>query len=137
MSHDEIVFIDAYFIASFLIVVTGMLDDMSELLAKPKALVQLIAALIMVWYGKCMIDKIYLPFLPVIDLGGWQKSDNYMDCWDYELWINLIDGLDGLSFWNFFDFIWNNGHFSRLSEKAFVAMLCCLLLGSTEGYLDP
>ena len=48
---------------------TGMLDDMFELPAKPKALIQLVAALIMVLYGKFMISKIYLPFLPVIDLG--------------------------------------------------------------------
>ena len=69
LNNAEIAFIDAYFIASFLIVVTGMLDDMFELPAKPKALVQLVAALIMVLYGNFMIDKIYLPFLPVIDLG--------------------------------------------------------------------
>ena len=69
LDYDEIAFIDAYFIASFLIVVTGMLDDMFELPAKPKALAQLVAALIMVFYGNFMIDKIYLPFLPVIDLG--------------------------------------------------------------------
>ena len=36
---------------------TGMLDDMFELPPKPKLLMQLIAAMIMVFYGEFVIDS--------------------------------------------------------------------------------
>lgn len=135
LSHDEVVFIDAYFIASFLIVVTGMLDDMFELPAKPKALVQLIAALIMVWYGNFMIDKIYLPFLPVIDLGWLGGIVTIIWIVGITNSINLIDGLDGLSSGISSISFGTMAVLAAYQGETFVAMMCCLLLGSTLGFL--
>ncbi len=135
LDQDEIAFIDAYFIASFLIVATGMLDDMFELPAKPKALVQLVAALIMVLYGNFMIDKIYLPFLPVIDLGWLGGVVTVIWIVGITNSINLIDGLDGLSSGISAISFGTMAILAAYQGEAFVAMMSCLLLGSTLGFL--
>ena len=135
IDQDEIAFIDAYFIASFLIVATGMLDDMFELPAKPKALVQLVAALIMVLYGNFMIDKIYLPFLPVIDLGWIGGIVTVIWIVGITNSINLIDGLDGLSSGISAISFGTMAILAAYQGEAFVVMMSCLLLGSTLGFL--
>lgn len=135
LDYDEIAFIDAYFIASFLIVVTGMLDDMFELPAKPKALVQLVAALIMVLYGNFMIDKIYLPFLPVIDLGWLGGIVTVIWIVGITNSINLIDGLDGLSSGISAISFGTMAILAAYQGELFVAVMSCLLLGSTLGFL--
>lgn len=135
LDQDEVVFIDAYFIASFLIVVTGMLDDMFELPAKPKALVQLVAALIMVLYGNFVIDKIYLPFLPVIDLGWIGGIVTIIWIVGITNSINLIDGLDGLSSGISSISFATMAFLAAYQGETFVAMMSCLLLGSTLGFL--
>ena len=135
IDQDEIAFIDAYFIASFLIVVTGMLDDMFELPAKPKALAQLVAALIMVFYGNFMIDKIYLPFLPVIDLGWFGGIITVIWIVGITNSINLIDGLDGLSSGISAISFGTMAILAGYQGELFVAMMACLLFGSTLGFL--
>ncbi len=135
VTQEAVSFLDAYFISSFIIVVTGILDDMFELPAKPKFLAQLIAALVMVLFGKLMITSIYLPFLPVIDL-GWLASVITV------LWIvgitnsiNLIDGLDGLSAGISAISFATMAILAGFQGETFVALMCCLLLGSTLGFL--
>lgn len=135
LDSSEIAFIDAYFIASFVIIVTGMLDDMFELPAKPKALAQLVAALIMVSYGHFMIDKIYLPFIPVIDLGWLGGLVTIVWIVGVTNSINLIDGLDGLSSGISAISFGTMAFLAAYQGEIFVAMMCCLLLGSTLGFL--
>lgn len=135
INEAELKFIEAYFISSFIIVGTGMLDDMYELPPYPKMMMQFIVAMIMVVYGEFVIDFVHLPFIPPIEL-GWMGGILTI------LWIigatnaiNLIDGLDGLaaglssiSFATMILLAVANGDW-------FVTVLCCLLLGSTLGFL--
>ncbi len=82
--------------AGFIIVITGMIDDINPLPAKYKFIGQLIAACIVVFYGKLLITDVtffgvnitfgYMSyFLTIFFILG------CINC------INLIDGLDGLS----------------------------------------
>ena len=95
--EDQTAFFDAYMISAVLIVITGMLDDMFELPAKAKFLIQLVAALIMVFYGNFLITNFNMPFIPVIELGWFGGVFTILWIIGITNSINLIDGLDGLS----------------------------------------
>lgn len=132
--EGQSVFFDAYLIASVLIVITGMLDDMFELPAKAKFSIQLIAALIMVFYGNFIITTINLPFL-IIDLGWFGGVITVLWIIGITNSINLIDGLDGLSSGCSAITFATMAVLAFYKGEIFVAMLCCLLLGSTLGFL--
>lgn len=87
----------AIIVGAFLIILTGVLDDMYEITAKAKMLGQLLAAGIVVVGGGLEISFINLPF-------GGELSFGYLSIPLTILWIvgitnaiNLIDGLDGLA----------------------------------------
>ena len=134
-SQEAVAFIDAYFIASFIIIVTGMLDDMFELPPKPKFMAQLVAALIMVFFGKLMISNIYLPFIPVIELGVLSSIITVIWIVGITNSINLIDGLDGLSAGISAISFATMAILAGFQGELFVALMCCVLLGSTLGFL--
>ena len=128
-------FFDAYMISTVIIIITGMLDDMFGLPAKWKLIMQLIVALIMVYYGEFMIREIHLPYLPIIDFG-------YLGTLITIAWIigitnsiNLIDGLDGLSSGFSAITFATMAVLALFKGEYFVAMICMLLLGSTLGFL--
>ena len=86
----------AILIASFIVVITGILDVIKPLKARQKLVGQLVAALIIVFYGKILLNDISA-FGYYIDF-GWLAYPitvifivALMNC------INLIDGLDGLA----------------------------------------
>ncbi|HAX73586.1 MAG TPA: undecaprenyl-phosphate alpha-N-acetylglucosaminyl 1-phosphate transferase, partial [Firmicutes bacterium] len=135
INEQVISFIDAYFIASFVIIVTGMLDDMFDLPPKSKGFAQLIAALIMVLYGNFVINKIYLPFLPVIDLGILGSLVTILWIVGITNSINFIDGLDGLSSGLSAITLGTMAVLASFQGELFVVLMCCLLLGSTLGFL--
>jgi UDP-GlcNAc:undecaprenyl-phosphate/decaprenyl-phosphate GlcNAc-1-phosphate transferase len=87
----------AILIGSFIIVLTGIFDDLFELSAKVKLLGQLAAAFTVVLLGDLQVIFINLPF-------GGQLEFGYLSIPFTILWIvgitnaiNLIDGLDGLA----------------------------------------
>src|SRR5690606_18171068 len=63
--EDEYAF--AILLGSFIIVITGVLDDMFEISAKFKLFGQLLAAGIVVIYGGVQVDYINLPFGGILD----------------------------------------------------------------------
>ena len=84
-------------IGSFVIIITGVIDDIRPLPPRYKFAGQLIAALIVVFYGKILLNDIsafgfYIEFNPII---------SYIITIVFILGcinaINLIDGLDGLA----------------------------------------
>ena len=86
----------AILIASFIVVITGILDVIKPLRAREKLVGQVVAALIIVFYGKILLNDISF-FGYYFDF-GWLAYPitivfivAVMNC------INLIDGLDGLS----------------------------------------
>lgn len=87
----------AIIVGALIIVATGIVDDMYEITAKAKFAGQILAALIVVFWGGLEIPFINLPFGGAIDFG-------YLNIPLTILWIvgitnaiNLIDGLDGLA----------------------------------------
>ncbi len=84
-------------LGSFVIVVTGVMDDIFHLTAKWKLLGQLIAASILVYFG-LTIDLVNIPFGSNMISIGW-LSIPLTIFWIIGVTnsINLIDGLDGLS----------------------------------------
>ena len=86
----------AILIASFIVVITGILDVINPLRAREKLVGQIVAALIIVFYGKILLNDISF-FGYYFDF-GWLAYPitlvfivAVMNC------INLIDGLDGLA----------------------------------------
>ncbi|MCL1950093.1 MAG: undecaprenyl/decaprenyl-phosphate alpha-N-acetylglucosaminyl 1-phosphate transferase [Turicibacter sp.] len=135
MYEGQTAFFDAYLISSVLIIGAGMLDDMFDLPAKAKFLVQLTAALIMVFYGNFLITDFHWPIFPSIYLGWFGGVVTILWIVGITNSMNLIDGLDGLSSGISAITFTTMGVLSIYQGDFFVAMLCFLLLGSTLGFL--
>ncbi len=83
-------------IASFVIIIFGFIDDINPLKARYKLIGQLIAALIIVFYGNIMLKEVYL-FDYYINFGGLAPYLTLFFIVACINAINLIDGLDGLA----------------------------------------
>ena len=89
--------INSILLGGFIIFLTGFYDDIHDLSPKLKMLGQIIAALIVIFYGGISLKGFSIPFLPsqfsyviaIIITIGWIVGVTNA--------INLIDGLDGLS----------------------------------------
>jgi len=87
----------AIIIGSFIIILTGVLDDTKEISPKVKLFGQILASFIVVFMGDLKVEFINLPFGGQLDFG-------YLSIPITMFWIigitnaiNLIDGLDGLA----------------------------------------
>ena len=87
---------NAILIGAFIIIITGVIDDISPLGAKTKLLGQTIAALIVIFYGGIILDKITIGGLH-LDFGIFAYPLTIIFILGCINIINLIDGLDGLS----------------------------------------
>lgn len=87
----------AILLGSFIIIVTGVLDDMYELSAKIKLLGQLGAAAIVVVMGGVQVSYINLPFGGQLEFGMLSIPITIFWIVGITNAINLIDGLDGLA----------------------------------------
>lgn len=84
-------------LASTLIVIIGVLDDMLELSAKYKLIGQIGAALIVVFLGDVQVLFINLPFGGKFEFGFFSIPFTILWIVGITNAINLIDGLDGLA----------------------------------------
>lgn len=123
-------------IGSFIIVLTGVVDDIKPLDAKTKFIGQLIASLIIVFYGHLLINNLSA-FNINIDF-DWYIS--------YPLTIffilgcincmNLIDGLDGLASGISCIYFFTVGLIAILKgSNGLDFILCFIMLGSSLGFL--
>ena len=122
-------------IGSFIIVFTGMLDDIKPLDAKYKLIGQIVAALIVVFYGQILLQDvsafgIYLNFgifaYPVTIIF-------IVACMNI---INLIDGLDGLAGGISSIFFLTIGVITLIQNQLTLPYeLTFILLGATLGFL--
>lgn len=87
----------AIIIGAFIIIITGVFDDILEITAKAKMLGQLLAASIVVVGGGLEISFINLPFGGEIDFGYFSIPLTIIWIIGITNAINLIDGLDGLA----------------------------------------
>ena len=132
-THSSIM--NAVLIGSFIIIITGLVDDIAELDPKTKFAGQLLAACVIVFYGNLVIRDIsafgiYINFsilsypLTLFFILG------CVNC------INLIDGLDGLSGGISSIYFLTVGIIGAIQMKTGLDfILAFVMLGSTLGFL--
>lgn len=118
-----------------LIVLVGALDDRFDLSPKTKLLVELLAAMIIVFYGDIQIELVNLPFGDVFE-PKWLSAPLTI------FWIvgvtnavNLIDGLDGLAAGVSGIACATMLIMAVMMGNVTVILFCALLLGSIFGFL--
>ncbi len=128
--------IPAILIAAIIILLLGIVDDISALRARTKFLVQILVATIIVVYGQLRIENVFT-FLPEV-------YDKVLSITLTIFWIvsvinaiNLVDGLNGLSagvsaiFFSTVLILYFLGGIA----KPFSLLLASTMLGATLGYL--
>ena len=125
----------AILIGGFVIIVTGVLDDMLEISPKAKLIGQTVAAAIVIFFGGVQIDFINLPFDGKLDFG-------YLSIPLTLIWIigitnaiNLIDGLDGLAAGVSTIALITLAAMAFIMGNVFVLVMALILAASTCGFL--
>ncbi len=108
-------------IASFIIILFGIIDDINPLKARYKLVGQIIAACIVVYYGNIVLQDAYL-FNYYINFGGLAPFITIFFIIACVNAINLIDGLDGFA--------------SGVSTIYFITIAIIALLTNRLGGLD-
>lgn len=123
-------------IGSFIIVLTGMIDDIKPISAKSKLFGQLMASSVIVFYGNILLDKLTV-FGLNIEFGIFAYPITLLFIVACTNIINLIDGLDGLSggvssifYLSTIIICFFQGRFWELE-----LILALIMLGSTLGFL--
>lgn len=127
--------INAILIGGFIIFLTGFYDDIHDLSPKLKMLGQIVAALVVIFYGDISLKGFILPFLPsaishafaiVITIGWIVGISNA---------VNLIDGLDGLCGGISIIVLVTISLTSLTYGRTDISSLSLLLAGSIAGFL--
>ncbi|WP_425452960.1 glycosyltransferase family 4 protein [Sinobaca qinghaiensis] len=120
--------------AGAIIIVTGVLDDITELSAKYKLLGQIAAAGIVI-AGGVQIDFINLPFGSSLQLGWLSIPITLLWIVGITNAINLIDGLDGLAAGVSSIVLATISILAIIQGDIFIVALGIALLGGTLGFL--
>lgn len=94
VDHDYLMPI---FIASTVIIVTGVIDDTKDIKPVLKMVGIILAALIIYFYADISVDVITLPFFGMVNFGWLSLPVTIIWIVSITNAINLIDGLDGLA----------------------------------------
>ncbi len=123
-------------IASFIIILTGIIDDIHSIRASHKLLGQCIAACIIVFYGNILLNNV-TAFGFNFDFGIWSYPLTILFIVACTNVINLIDGLDGLSGGISAIFYLTIGiiGFFQGRSGTLVMLLTFIMLGATLGFL--
>ena len=133
---EQSIRMNSILIGSFIIILTGLVDDINPIKARYKLLGHLIAASVIVFYGKILLDNI-TAFGFNIDFGILSYPITILFIVACTNVINLIDGLDGLSggiCTIFFATIAIIGFYQGRSGSL-VMILTLIMLGATLGFL--
>lgn len=127
---------NAILIGAFIIVIVGVIDDISPIGAKTKLLGQIIAASIVLFYGGIMLDKVTIGSLH-LDFGYLAYPLTILFIVGCINIINLIDGLDGLSTGTCSIFYLTIGiiSFMKTSFGGLNVSLAFIMLGASLGFL--
>ena len=127
---------NAILISSFIIILTGIIDDISDLKARYQLVAQLVAACIIVFYGGIYLTDITI-FSLAINFGIFKEIISILFIIACINIINLTDGLDGLSGGVTSIFYFSTAiicfYQGRLGSMEMTLTL--LMLGSTLGFL--
>ncbi|KKI55059.1 Undecaprenyl-phosphate N-acetylglucosaminyl 1-phosphate transferase [Staphylococcus equorum subsp. equorum] len=121
-------------IGSVLIYLVGLVDDIYDLKPVIKLIGQVIAALVVVYYG-VTIDFISLPIGPTIHFGVFGIPITVIWIVAITNAINLIDGLDGLASGVSMIALMTIGFIAILQANIFIMMICSVLIGALLGFL--
>lgn len=121
-------------LGSFVIIVTGFLDDLFELSAKWKLAGQILAAAIVV-IGGVQVNFVNLPFDGRLELGWFAIPLTIIWIVGITNAINLIDGLDGLAAGVSSIVLATLAGIAFMMGNIFVVALSLILMGSTLGFL--
>lgn len=124
----------ALIIGSFIIIITGILDDMYDLSPRYKLIGQMFAATIAV-VGGFQLEFINLPFGGQLDFGFLSIPLTILWIIGITNAINLIDGLDGLAAGVSSIALITISIMAVLMGDGFVLTIALLVLGSTLGFL--
>lgn len=123
-------------IGSFIIVLTGMIDDIKPINAKAKLLGQIFASCVIVFYGNILLNNVTVFGLD-INFGIFAYPITILFIVACTNIINLIDGLDGLAggissifYLSTIVICFFQGRFTELE-----LVLSLIMLGSTLGFL--
>ncbi len=121
-------------IGSVLIYLVGLIDDIYDLKPIIKLFGQVIAALVVVYYG-VTIDFISLPIGLTIHFGILGIPITVIWIVAITNAINLIDGLDGLASGVSMIALMTIGFIAILQANIFIMMICSVLIGALLGFL--
>ena len=122
-------------ISSFIIVLTGVVDDIKPLKAKTKFIGQLVAACIIVFYGNIVMQDLSA-FGIYINFGIFAYPITIFFILGCINCINLIDGLDGLAGGISSIYFLTIGIIATIQGKLSLdCVLTFVMLGSTLGFL--
>jgi len=124
------------FIASTIIIIMGMIDDVKDLSAKRKLLVQIIAAGILVYAGyEINFFTNYFGQSDYIHLGMFSVPISILWIVGVTNTVNLIDGLDGLAAGLSAIAALTLGYIAFANQNYDAALITLILAGSTLGFL--
>lgn len=122
-------------ISSFIIVLTGVIDDIKPLKASTKFIGQVIAACVIVFYGKILMQDLSA-FGIYIDFGVFAYPVTIFFILGCINCMNLIDGLDGLAAGISTIYFGTVGIIATMQGKfGLDFILTFIMLGSTLGFL--
>ncbi len=122
-------------IGALIINFLGLMDDFTDLRARYKLIIQLAAALLVVFSGKYFVS-FYIPFLDYsLELRFFSQAFTVIWIIGITNAINLIDGLDGLSSGTAGIIIFFMGLSAMFLGDYTQALLLFILLGSTAGFI--
>ena len=123
-------------IGSFIIILTGIIDDINPIGAKAKMFGQICAACSIIFYGNILLNEITV-FGQVFNFGIWSYPITLVFILGCVNVINLIDGLDGLSSGITSIFLLTMGIIAFLQgrQSTLEITLIFIMLGATTGFL--
>ena len=132
---EENTIMNSILISSFIIVITGMIDDINPIKARYKFLAQLIAACVIVFYGDIVLDHTTI-FGLNINFSYFSIPITLFFILGCINCINLIDGMDGLAGGISAIYFLTIGIICYLSGGfELQSTLCFIMLGSCLGFL--
>lgn len=135
-SNMELTKLLGLFVAGTLILVTGMIDDVRDLGAKLKLLVQIVAAGILVFSGfEINYFTNFFGASDYIHLGIWSIPVSIIWIVGVTNTVNLIDGLDGLAAGISAIAAVTLGYIALINGRHDAAIMTLILAGASVGFL--
>ncbi|GEN32229.1 UDP-GlcNAc:undecaprenyl-phosphate GlcNAc-1-phosphate transferase [Cerasibacillus quisquiliarum] len=127
-------YLDEIIIGAFIMILTGVLDDIYDLKPFYKLIGQVTAAAVVVSSG-LIIDKLTIPFAGIVYLGNFGILITILWIVGASNAINLIDGLDGLAAGVSTIALSSIMMMAIMDYRIIVVYLTVILIGGTLGFL--